>query len=401
MTPAARWRWAGAGGLALAASLAVLLLAGRSGTERAPAESAAVSAPAPSTGAAAAPSPRGVRVAPAPQLSPYGAVTPDPERGRPGLHTDDPLTAYRKLNVYPPASRPLTPEHTDLLRPGQRHEQRRPTDADDGVDFLFTADRYYVFGDEIVSPSLDVRRGGQPIPVSITQAFAAVIEPGNGNPTRFPFALGGGAPLRGAFAPAAMRLSRQAAIGLYVEFDYGGAKQRARIDLQYAPTAGIPARFTGTFREGVEGGALVIRAGVTVARAGHYLVDCNLFDAQDRPVAWTRAKVALTASSREVELSFFGKVLTDQGARGPFKIGQLRGARFDPGRDPDLEQMPPFAGSYTTEAYAADAFSDAEYDSAEKQRMIRFLAEQQARGVHQAGARTGDPGTPSAPGDDK
>jgi hypothetical protein len=323
---------------------------------------------------------------------------PDPERGRAGITTDDPLTAYRKLNVYPPASRPLTREHVDLLRPGDRHEQRRPTDADDGVDFLFTADRYFVLGDEVIAPSLDVRRDGRPIPVTITQSFAAVIDPVNLDPARFPFELRGGPPLRGVFAPAAMRLSRQAAVGLYVEFDYGGARQRARIDFQYTPTVGIPARFTGSFRDAVEGGSLVIRAGVAVARGGHYVIDCNLHDAQDRPVAWTRAKVALAETTHEVELSFFGKVLTDQQARGPFKIGQLRGARFDPGRDPDLEQMPPYAGSYTTRAYAADDFSDAEYDSPEKQRMIRFLTEQRDRGAHQAGGQPADPGTP---GDDK
>jgi hypothetical protein len=234
--------------------------------------------------------------------------------------------------------------------------------------------------------------------VTITQSFAAVLDPGNRAPERFPLELRGGPALRGTFAPATMRLARQAAIGLYVEFDYGGARQRARIDLQYTPSAGIPARFTGSFQDAAANGSLVVRAGITVTRGGHYVVDCNLYDAEDRPVAWTRSKVELTASTREVELSFFGKVLTDQGVRGPFKIGQLRGARFDPGRDPDLEQMPPYAGSYTTRAYPASAFSDAEYDSPEKQRMLSFLAEQQGKGVHQAGARPADPGTP---GDDK
>jgi hypothetical protein len=232
--------------------------------------------------------------------------------------------------------------------------------------------------------------------VTITQSFAAVIDPGNRDPARIPFDLRGDAPLTGAFAPSVMRLSRQSAIGLYVEFDYGGARQRARIDFQYTPAAGIPARFTGALRDELEDGSLVIRAGVAVARGGHYLIDCNLYDAQDQPVAWTRAKVELSESSREVELSFFGKVIADQKAKGPFRIGQLRGARFDPGRDPDLEQMPPFTGSYATRAYTADEFSDAEYDSPEKQRMIRFLSEQQERGVHQAGATPAPPGTADA-----
>jgi hypothetical protein len=380
-------------GLALAAAV-VALIAWRIRGE-APAATQAGAPPSPATPAAPGVT---VRAAASPELAGVPVVGPGPERGGPGASTDDPLTAYRKLNVYPPASRSLTRENVDLLRPGERHERRRPTDADDGVDFLFTADRYFVFGDEAIAPSLDVRRDGKPIPVTITQAFAAVMDPGNRDPARFPLELRGGSPLRGAFAPAVMRLSRQAAVGLYVEFDYGGARQRARLELQYTPAAGIPARFTGTFQDAVANGSLVIRAGVAVARGGHYLIDCNLYDSEDRPVGWTRSKVELTESTREVELSFFGKVITDQGARGPFKIGQLRGSRFDPGRDPDLEQMQPYTGSYTTRAYPASAFSDAEYDSPEKQRMLRFLAEQQAKGVHQAGARSADPGTA---GDDK
>ena len=70
----------------------------------------------------------------------------------------------------------------------------------------------------------------------------------------------------------------------------------------------------------------------------------------------------------------------DGNARGPFHIGQLRGARFAPGLDPDLEQMPPFAGSYATRAYPTDAFSDAEYDSPDKRRMLELLGQDRNHG---------------------
>jgi hypothetical protein len=149
----------------------------------------------------------------------------------------------------------------------------------------------------------------------------------------------------------------------------------------------VPARFTGAFRDAVEAGSLVVHAGVAVTTAGRYVIDCNLYDASDRPVAWTRAKVTLAAGNRDVALTFFGKVLVDQHARGPFHIGQLRGALFDPGHDPDLVQMPAYARTYTTAPYATEAFSDAEYDSPEKQRMIEFLTTQKERGVHQGPAR--------------
>jgi len=323
---------------------------------------------------------------PAPTV-PAGAVAPYPELGEPGLAHDDPLTAYQKANVYPPTSRPLTAEHVDLLQPNARHESVRPTDADDGVEYLFTADRYFVFGDETLTITLDVQREGRPQPVAITQAFAAVSDHRLPDPPRTPLALRGAGPLTTRFAPAALGLKTQATIGLYVEFQYGDTRQRAHIDFGYTPAAGVPARFTGVFADHIENGSLVVRAGVAVAAAGRYVIDCNLYDASDRPVAWTRAKVALDAGTRDVALAFFGKVLADQHAQGPFHLGQLRGARFDPGHEPDLEQMPPFAGTFTTAPYPDGAFSDAAYDSPEKQRMIEFLTEQKERGVHQGPAR--------------
>src|SRR5262245_43555187 len=61
------------------------------------------------------------RVAPLPPPP----ITPYPASGVPGIASDDPLTAYKKANVYPPTSRPLTRDQLDLLRPNQRHESLR------------------------------------------------------------------------------------------------------------------------------------------------------------------------------------------------------------------------------------------------------------------------------------
>ena len=314
--------------------------------------------------------PAAVAALPAPPVVPY------PATGTPGRSTDDPLTAYRKANVYPPTSRPLTADQVDLLHPGQRHETMRPDDHDAGITYLFTADRYFVIGDEALTATLDVRRGGAPIPVAITQAYAVVLDPGGPAPRRIPLAFAPtGAILAAQLAPARLDLARQAGIGVYVEFDHGAGRQAAHFDFQYTPTRGIPARFTGAFRDAIEAGSLVIHAGVAVDAPGRYVIDCNLFDAADQPVAWSRFKGELAAGVHDADLVFFGKVIVDGHARGPFHVGQLRGARFAPGLDPDLEQMPPFPGSYATAAYPPDAFSDAEYDSPDKQRMIELLGQ--------------------------
>jgi hypothetical protein len=374
-TPAAQWPSARSIALALVALLAAAALWWR--TTGDPLEAGArrlVSTT--TTGAAlvspaAVPSPGAARVTPLPPPP----VTPYPATGTPGIATDDPLTAYKKANVYPPTSRPLTRDQLDLLAPNRRHETLREADQGDGITYLFTADRYFVIADETLTATLEVRRDGKPIAVTLTQSAYAILDPVAHRELPIPLSFaprGGG--LAATITPAKLDLARQSAIGVYVEFDYGDGKQRAHFNFEYTPAAGIPARFTGTFHDEIESGSLVIHAVIDVIAPGPYLIDANLFDAADQPVAWTRFKGDLAAGRQIADLVFFGKVLVDASARGPFHIGQLRGARFALGRDPDLEQMPPFPGSFTTKPYATTDFSDAEYDSPDKQRMIELLS---------------------------
>ncbi|HEU4733163.1 MAG TPA: hypothetical protein VFT22_34960 [Kofleriaceae bacterium] len=388
--------WPGRWSIAIAVAALIIAATVWWHTSRVPLEAAGtrVARPTPVTpagpAASRAPTPT-ARVAP---LQPP-PVAPYPAGGPPGVAHDDPLTAYRKANVYPPTSRPLTKDQLDLLSPNRRHETMHAADHGDGVSYLFTADRYFVIADETLTATLDVRRDGVPIPVTITQAYAAVLDPVSHRDQPIPLSFAAsGSILAATFAPAKLDLARQAAIGMYVEFDDGTAKQRAHFDFQYTPARGIPARFTGAFSESIEAGSLVIRPGVEVTSPGHYVIDANLFDAADQPVAWSRFKGDLAAGAQQATLLFFGKVLVDAGAHGPFHIGQLRGARFVPGMDPDLEQMPPYGGSYTTGPYPTDTFSDAEYDSAEKQRMLELLGNDAA---HRGGAGRGDPGSPGSP----
>lgn len=327
------------------------------------------------------------RVAPLPPP----AVAPYPTGGVHGVVTDDPLTAYRKANVYPPTSRPLSKDQLDLLQPNRRHETVREADRGDGITYMMTADRYYVIADEAITATLEVRRDGKPIAVSVARAFAVVLDPAGtqGGPREVPLAFAPAAGILAArLAPATLKLARQAAISINVEFNDGDGTQRAHIDFQYTPAAGIPARFTGAFHDAIEAGSLVIHTGVDVASPGPYLIDANLFDANDQPVAWTRFKGDLAAGTQDAALVFFGKVIVDAGARGPFHIGQLRGARYALGRDPDLEQMPPFTGAFTTGPYRTDEFSSAEYDSPDKQRMIDLLSNDR---THRGGAGGGGP----------
>ncbi len=359
-------------------------------TGRAPSHAASV-ATAPVAPVATAPTTAAARLAPLPPPP----VTPYPERGTAGITADDPLTAYRKANVYPPTSRPLSADQLDLLQPNTRHETERPADHGIGVSYLFTADRYFVIGDETLTATLEVKHNGKPIAVKVTQAYAAVVDPVTHVDKQIPLTYAArGAGLASTFVPSLLPLARQAAITMVIEFDHGSGAQRAQLNFQYTPKSGIPARFTGGFTDAIDAGSLVVRAGVEVTTPGHYVIDANLFDAADQPVAWSRFKGELAAGTHDAELLFFGKVIVDAGARGPFHLGQLRGARYAPDEDPDLEQMPSLlAPSFTTRPYATDVFSDAEYDSADKQRMIELLGRDSS---HRGGAGRGDR-TPPAP----
>jgi hypothetical protein len=142
--------------------------------------------------------------------------------------------------------------------------------------------------------------------------------------------------------------------------------------LRRAPSP-VPARFTGAFSDRVENGSLVVEAGIQVERPGRYLIDCNLYDADDRPVAWTRYKGELEAGAATAPLEFFGKVVVDAGARPPFRIGELRGSLYAPGEDPDLVSMRPFEGGYVTANHAGGELLATAWDSPEKRAKIAAL----------------------------
>jgi hypothetical protein len=380
--------WPGRWSIAIAVGTLIVAATLWWNTGRVPSHAASVAVAPPVT---SAPRMAGAPLAPLPPPR----VTPYPEQGTAGVVADDPLTAYRKANVYPPTSRPLSAEQLDLLQPNQRHEAMRPTDKGLGVSYLFTADRYFVIGDETLTATLEVLRNGKPIPAKVTRAYAAVIDPVTHAEKQIPLAFAPRGPvLASTFVPATLPLKRQAAITMAIEFDHGYGAQRAQFDFQYTPASGIPARFTGAFSDAVDAGSLVVRAGVEVTTPGHYVIDANLFDAADQPVAWSRFKGELAAGTHDAQLVFFGKVIVDAAARGPFHLGQLRGARYAPDEDPDLEQMQSLnRPSYETRPYVTDAFSDAEYDSADKQRMIELLGRESS---HRGGAGRGDP-TPPPP----
>jgi hypothetical protein len=320
-------------------------------------------------------------------------VTPaalDREYGETKTPVEDPLTAYKRINQYPPTSRPLSIHH-DIINPNRRYENPLRARKDSDVMFWFSGDKGTLVGDDVLTSFLEVKRDGEPIDVKIVAAAA--------DQTPLTFTKKGNRYVN-ELKVSELRYETAATVNLRVEFEFApGMTQVASFPFLYTPKKVVPARFTGKFREAIVDGTLVVYAGIEVKKAGWYLVDANLWGADDSPVAWTRYKGNLATSDKEVPLEFFGKVLVDAKSPSPYQVRQLRGARHVELQDPDTESMPFFDGTFTTRAYALDKFSPDEWDSDHKREMIRLLTEQQAIGNHNP-ARHGDPALTNPTDDD-
>ena len=130
--------------------------------------------------------------------------------------------------------------------------------------------------------------------------------------------------------------------------------------------------------------------------AGRYTIEANLFN-DDGPVAFSRTDVRLAAGPQNVELKFFGKIFHDQNAPGPYKLVGLRGqqdtAPLDPemlnrspeevetilektvSTEPHRRQIPTWDGTYQTDPYPLETFSNAEWNSEVKRQRLAELQE--------------------------
>lgn len=301
-----------------------------------------------------------------------GAATYDPEA------TARAIAAYREQTKYPPTTNALRSVDVDLLDPDHRPEQPTASRGDSDLQIIYTGDHLGLTGDERLTSWLQAERDGQAAPVKMIGAAVRVIEPALGEATPLTYTQVDGR-WQHVLDPSTLGVTTPVTLGMTVTFDAGGGVEQRVLHVAYTPTAAIPARFTGTFRDVVENGSLVIYAGIEVAQAGFFLIDCNLYGPGNEPVAWTRFKGDLPQGAGEVRLEFFGKLLRDQGVEPPFHIGQLRGARRVELRDPSYDQMELGAWSYTTRSdfHLAD-LSDAEFDDDHKRHMIDLM---QANGV--------------------
>lgn len=293
------------------------------------------------------------------------------------------IQRYLDANVYPPTSGRLTAEATDLLYPNQRYEKPRPLDEDGDVTFVFTADRYYYTGDEVALVWLEVLDGKQPADVDIYQATARAEV--DGRPGGAPVDLGllqsDGGRWSTALDLAQAFPDHHGTILLEVAFQAeGGEIHSEAIRIFSTPVDRIPAQLSGDFRDSADDGSLLVEVGVDVREPGFFRFDANLYDRNGEPVAFAMFKGDLEPGENWLPLEFFGKILRDQGATGPYSIEQIRGYRYLEGQTPDRERLVDNSVTHQTSRYDAAVFSDEVYTSEHKEQMVQLMLEDMAAG---------------------
>jgi len=340
--------------------------------------------------AAVAAPPPAARPAPAPAAAAARAS----ERLPPLEELPEPVRRYLEATVYPPTSGLLTPERADLLNPNARHERPRPIpdtlgpDESKLVSSLFTSDRFQYIGEDVAEARLVVQGRDGPIEVNVLRAQAWREGRGGDEGEPEPFVLRRAEDgLRGEIELARFE-DHHGPIRLEVEFEYAPDRTHTEeLRLFLTPASRIPAVFTGELQDQQQAGGLRVLAGIEVRTPGFYRIDANLFDAAGQPVAFASFKGELSPSDRSVALDFFGKVLRDADAPGPYTLRDLRGYRFLDGSYPDREHIPDAAFRFVTAAHAADATAVETLSGAPRGERARRVRRSQRRGTRRRDRR--------------
>ncbi|MCC6994702.1 MAG: hypothetical protein IT370_08845 [Deltaproteobacteria bacterium] len=295
------------------------------------------------------------------------------------------LDTYVTQAQYPFDSRPIS-EKPDLLLPYRGVPMQVPLRGADGTVALAGAlelrqDRFNVVGDEGVHLFLSCAQAGNGEPCAVAMAEARVASAEQA--ARFPgvpvaFAdngLDGDAVASDGIFTTHLVPARQGFTGYHGYIETGlqvrleGKLFAASFMILYTPVP--PARFTGKVRERLAAGSLDLMVELDVHKPGHYLVHGRVDDALGRSFAFLAFNDQLEAGLREVPLQLFGKLVLDQNAQAPFTLRDIDGHLLLEDADPDRELMLTLAGAvHRTAAYPRSSFSEAVWDSEEKQRYV-------------------------------
>ena len=352
------------------------------------------------------------------------------------LHNPDPLqdpslegtiAAYRAATQYGPESRPLRAENWDLTHPfltespslplissrvlrelesmrdaglSEQEIMARVTTPSFAYTYQFAMNKTILTG---TRDELDAHLIVTPAP-RIHVLKAEVIGDnyfGSPNLGTVPFSCETTTPVC-TFrwrAPAAER-RYWGALDLQVTLTVEGSADEFVVRQAFYSSPMVAGKFTGEFHERLENGSLFIDAGVSVQKRMMCFVSANLYSAdKEIPTHHATRRIIVDPSMKTVTFTFFGRIFTDYGHEGTFRLqdlkAQCQNLTFPPEwlMDPRAHQAelqefqahPPATRepasiyfeyndfTYTTRAYANSVFSDAEWQSPERTQYLEFL----------------------------
>lgn len=297
------------------------------------------------------------------------------------------LATYLAANRYPPMSRPMS-EQPDTARPHFVADETARLKRRDGkltdARARLHQDRYFLVGDERVALSLTCENSDGPAPCEVLATKTrAEIGGADGGPAEGPagaqvtFTRGqgdnGNAALVASFQPSTQGFSGyHGPIRVFIDLRIDSEEGEVSFEVMFTPRA--PAVFTGAFREAIVKGSLEIAVEINVEVPGRYVITARADDAAGKPTAMLTFNDELGRGKQTAKLTLFGKLIGDEGARAPFRVHDVEGFLLKEDAFPDRELMQTLEGvAYTTGAYPEDAFSDAVWDSPDKQRHLDEL----------------------------
>ncbi|UVW29887.1 hypothetical protein [Massilia sp. H6] len=325
--------------------------------------------------------------------------------------TDHTYCSYREGSKYPMESRPVA-HHPDQVYPNQPITEINPMRVEGGgsagaVLLQTSQSQVYLAAGEAVAFSLRaVNAQGETVPLVVTRAVAQGMTYGASRPTsRVALAVaddGAGAdPVAGDGAFGAVLAPAQTALAGFhgtirteVGYTAAGRKGFVLFDVVYTPI--LPASWSGQVREAVENGSLHFYLRAEVRQPGRYVVSGRVDDARGRPFAVASFNDVLETGSREIKLSVFGKLMTDEAPALPLVLRDVDGYLLRENVDPDRLLMPRLEGRvHASRTRTMNGISDAQWQSEER---TRYLTEY-ARDRHAARERLAafEPGRPLPP----
>jgi len=119
------------------------------------------------------------------------------------------------------------------------------------------------------------------------------------------------------------------------------------------------AHLTGTYRDAVVDGSLVVGVEIDVAQAGRFHVEATLYGAGGtEKIAWAQAAQWLEPGTQWLDLDFFGLILRERGIDGPYV---LRYVALSTTTEMPNAKNRVAENAYQTATYRASGFSDRPY----------------------------------------